>query len=354
MAQRKYTLPRHTNLANQGPRLGAFFIDLAIFVAITLGFLFGCFRFIFAAKINELSSKINEERIKSHLFYKENDEIKYYSVTADNEEFKNGIAYFYTVYIPEIDVNKDDPVELNDGTKVSKKEYFTVAWFNQNILDVEGEGAPFFTYVKIGDADDKSQIAQIKEDVTKENVNKFLQGKWRYANYDLNQLKYFKSLNNEYGFYGSLELVLSALIACSITYIVLPIILKNGSTAGKKAFGLCLADSDGYKIRNYQLLMRIIPLDVALLALLIPIWSSLLVVILVPLILLLVSFALAMSSPKRSSLHDFVAKTIVVNARTSILFTNAIDEETYIAKEDNIPIEIPTESGEEPEIKYEK
>ena len=61
MAQKKYTLPRHTNIAQQGSRIGAFLIDLAIFVAITLGFFFGCFQFVFASKTKPLAANLKED-----------------------------------------------------------------------------------------------------------------------------------------------------------------------------------------------------------------------------------------------------------------------------------------------------
>ena len=60
-----------------------------------------------------------------------------------------------------------------------------------------------------------------------------------------------------------------------------------------------------------------------------------------------------MASPKKSSLHDFTARTIVVNQRTSILFNNSAEEEEYIANEDNIEVNH-EKDGEEPGLKYER
>ena len=60
-----------------------------------------------------------------------------------------------------------------------------------------------------------------------------------------------------------------------------------------------------------------------------------------------------MASPKKSSLHDFTAQTIVVDDKTSIIFDNEAEEEMYLLKEDNMPLSSP-EEGEEPVLKYEK
>ena len=336
MRQRKYTLPRHTNIANQGPRIGAFLIDLAISLAITLTLLFGCFRFVFNFKTKPLYTKIEEERIKSQLFFKsESGALDYYGVESENEPFLNALKSFYLTYIPEA-----NPDVASD---------FTPEWFNANVLKIEGDGKYFFVL----DEDDQHKPGIINTEADKQSVNSFLQKAWLVANATLNKVPSFRQMNNEFTFYNSLEFVLSAIIGFAVAYIVIPICLKNGTTAGKKAFGLCLADSDGYKVRNAQLLMRMMPLTVILLSFLLPLWRSMFVVLIVVLVVFLVSFSLAMASPKKSSLHDFTARTIVVNAKTSILFNNAAEEEEYILKEDNEQIVVEN-TGEEPTLKYEK
>ena len=340
MRERKYTLPRHTNLANQGPRIAAFLIDLSIALAITLGFVFGVFRWVFNGKTKPLEEKIEKQRIDTALFFKDEDgTLNWYSTDSDNKQFVNALAYFYTVYIPEVDSGADEPLKLIDGTTVNRKDYFTVKWFNETILAVEGDGRAYFEYEKVGEEDNKDVLAKIKTDALNENVNSYLQKQWVSANYQLNRLPSFMKINDEYGFYNSLEFVLSALIAISVTYIVFPIIFKNGVTVGKKVLGLGLASSDGYKMRNYQLGLRIIPPAVILLTLLIPMWNSLLTVMIVGSVVLLASFTFVMASPKRCALHDFVARTIVVDLRTSNLFDNGAEEEAFIAKEDGLETE---------------
>ena len=345
MAKRKYTLPRHTNLASQGSRIGAFLIDLAITLAIALGFFFGCFQFVFKFKTAPLEKRIKEERISSALFFEdEKGNLTYYGSTSDNQDFKDALVHFYTVYIPSnYEEGKDD---------------FNAEWVNTNVLKIEGDGRAYFDYVKVGDEVDKTKVgvfkaeALEKDSTTYKNANIFLQDAWVNANYNLNHLPSFRALNNEFTFFYSLGFVISSLIATSIVYIVIPIFLKNGATVGKKVFGLCLADIDGYTIRNPQLLMRVMPVDILILALLIPIWNSMMILFIVILVFFLVSFTLAMASPKRCSLHDFTGRTIVVNAKTSILFSTVADEEAYIAKEDNI--ELDNNEHEEPELKYER
>lgn len=107
-------------------------------------------------------------------------------------------------------------------------------------------------------------------------------------------------------------------------------------------------------MQNRQLAMRVMPVFVVLLALLIPIWTDVVFIFIMFLVMFLVSFALSMSSPKRKSLHDFTAGTIVIDLKGSILFNNELEEEEYILKEDNLFEDKPIVAGEEPELRYEK
>ena len=353
MAHKKYTLPRHTNLAKLGPRIGAFLVDLAISFGLALGFYFGAFQFVFKSRVNEIVGIVTQEKINSKLYDNEDGKVKNWDKDSNDNDIKDGLAYFYTVYIPEVEASSNEPVILTDGTKVDKKDFFTVEWFNKNVLKVETDGAGLFEYVKDGDNVDKNVVANIKSDALHEVVNRYLQEACYVARYDFENLSTIKTISNERGFLISAEFVAASLIATSISYILIPFIIKRGATIGKKIFGLCLADSDGYIIKNWQLFMRAMPLQVVILALLIPIWKEFALLGTTLVIILLVSFGIAMASPKHSALHDFAGRTIVVDAKTSILFENMFEEEKYIAEEDNIELDLPI-SGEEPDLKYEK
>lgn len=335
MRERKYTLPRHTNLASEGPRIGAFLIDLAITLAITLGLFFGCFSFIFKNKTDTLQSQIKDERIASGLFVETDEGLSYCSALNDNQQIIDHLYYFYTVYIPYECKDKDSNVVLSNKKEVTRQEYFTTEWFNKNILRIETDGELLFEYVKNGDLIDFDTLGVMKSTASSDNINSYLRHVIAdLADPALKSQPYYKKINNEYGFYYSLEFVISALIGGAVTYIVFPIVLKNGATVGKKVFGLGLANSDGYKMKNSQLAMRFMPYTVFILALLIPIWKSLSIPFVVLAAVFLVSSSIAMASPKKSSLHDFCARTIVVDTRTSILFDNFAEEEVYLRKEE--------------------
>ena len=345
MRQRKYTLPRHTNLANNGSRNGAFFIDLAICGALIILFVFAMFRPIFKSKVNHYKSIIEEESLASGLYIKneETGGTKRIPGTSEYTVFVEALEKFYFEYMP--------------AKKPEKADTFTMEWFNKEILLVGDETYNCFEYQKTGDEDDPSKLATRIEGASDNLVNKLVQGKYVDAIMDdLNKIPEVEKAGANYMTLSTLQYVVSIFIAGALVYILVPLIMKNGQTIGKKVFGLGLANSDGYKFSNPRLLMRFVPFAVVDISLFFLILVNLYIVMLIVLIIFLVSFALAMSSPKRMSLHDLTAQSIVVDLKTSTLFSTVEEEESYVLREDNLlwEDEKKDEDGEEPELRYEK
>lgn len=354
MVERKYTLPRHTNLAPQGRRSGAFLIDAALSILLTLAFFFLAFEPIFRSKTSEATNALNDERYKSQLFFKnEKGELDSYDSSSSFEEFRDSLYYFYTVYIPEISPDKDDMMELSGGTKVSKSEYYTSQWVSENIFKVN-EKDSFFEYQVVEGQTDKTKPVIMKETSQDIEVNIFLQHVSDEAINDcFNLLPTIKKMINNEQFLYQLIFICSVTPSLLIVYVLMPFILKQGVTVGKKVFGLGLATIDGYKMKDHQILLRFIPMAVLIAALFIPIWNNLFIVLIVFLTIFLSSFAVSMASPKKTAIHDLCARTIVVDIKSSIIFQNEFEEEDYIAKEDNLPLD-DVYRGEEPDISYEK
>ena len=381
MARVKYTLPRHTNLASQGLRITAAVVDFAILIALVLLFYFAGANLILnnSSSIKNIRSQLNSYEFESHLKIKDEQGNLITIPNKDPKDIENALEGFYLRYLPGNPIDDEgvspnaDKEMIVDGKKVTPKEYYTVEYFNKNVLNItqenpDGEQSPsYYTYQK----DDKGNFIYDKVGVRRsERYNPDIGKKVELTDTDflvalqpsyvaayavlINQ-DYYVNLLNQYSFSYQLGLTISILIAGLINYIVLPFFLKNGQTLGKKIFKLGLATYDGYKFSNYQLLLRFVPFLVLDLALLIPMWSSIVLVIMIPIVVLLVSFALMMASPKKAALHDFAARTIVVDLESSMLFANELEEEAYIAKEDGLVNEEKDEDdGEEPELRYER
>lgn len=131
----------------------------------------------------------------------------------------------------------------------------------------------------------------------------------------------------------SLTIVTVALLLSSlVVYFVVPLVLKNGQTIGKKCFSLCLVRNDGVKLNAVQLFTRallgqfavetMIPVYVLFMIF----WNTLdiFAVILVAALALtqLISFCATRS---HSLLHDLMAGTVVVDFASQRIFRTTQD-----------------------------
>ena len=350
MRSRKYTLPRHTNLAKQGSRIGAFLIDVAIGFALTLGFFFGVFNLAFRGITEPCEETLRKEDLNSGLYYADKSgEPQRIPSSKSREDFEKALKYYYFNYLP----GKD----IKDGLEACKdKREVTIEWFNVNILEVKAD-KDVAVYTMDG-KDIKKEFAVPIKDVTQVELNAFIQFKYEDVILsDFNQIKYIKEIGFKQMQFNALAFTLASFIGFSISYVVLPWILKDGQSVGKKVFKIGLSNSDGYKFNNKQLIMRFMPFAVCDLSLILLVRVNIYVVLSIFMIILLVSFALAMASPKRMALHDFTSRSLVVDLQTSLLFEDSGEEEQYLLNEDKILEEgkMPVEyNGEEPELKYEK
>ena len=379
MQNKKYTLPRHTNLASQGLRITAAIVDFAIALALSLVFYFAAANPILRNATSQLANRIDNYQLESHLKIK-NDKGELEIIKSDNpNDYENAIQAFYLRYLTgngldgeAVAPNINTPIE-KDGEKILPKDYYTIRYYNETVLGITQENpdgeqsTSYFTYQKDENGNflkdelairrsqrfdpDRQKIVDLTDtDFLVAYQSIYILAYNKLATQDF----YIKDSNTLY-FYYTAGVSASMLIAGLITYIIIPLFIKNGQSVGKKIFKLGLATYDGYKMQNYQLLLRFVPLLIVILSLLLPIWSTIFMVFIIPVTVLLISFALMMASPKRAALHDFAARTIVIDLDSSIIFNNEIEEENYIAKEDGfLPSQEEDEYGEEPELRYEK
>lgn len=342
MAQKKYTLPRHTNLAKQSTRTSAFLVDLAISILFTIFFVFAIFRPIFKSKINGYNSVINKARLESGL-YIENEKGKVDTLPGalEYEAYFEPLKNFYFNYMN------------SDAIPEADRKVYTVEWFNENVLKIGVQDEyQSFKY----DDDDPSKIGVLIDDSKRDNAKVLLQKQYKVAVLEVfNSISTVSEAGARYMLLSTGIYAISIFISGAISYVVIPWILKDGQTLGKKIFKLGLADADGYRFHNHRLLMRYMPFVVVNASLMFLVAVNLYVVLSIIGVVFLVSFTLAMSSPKKMSLHDFTAQSIVVDLKTSKLFETVEEEESYVLREDHLLDDVmPESNGEEPELKYEK
>ncbi len=359
MVMGKYTLPRHTNLAPIGLRIVSAIVDIAIALAVGLVFLYGVFRFAFSAITEKYQNQIQTFQVESHLWVRDvNGEVN--QVPRGIESYQNAVEGFYLRYMAgnPLEGEAVSPYayrELNvDGKAVMPKDYYTVEFFNREVLgitqeDPEGEvSESYFTYKRDAEGNYlKNEIAIRRSERYDSSVGHKVEitdeaflSNYEYiyvgANYYLTDQSFYQNVSLPYKFVLQSEIALSTFIAGSICYLLMPFIFKNGQTLGKKIFGFGLATYDGYKFHDFQLLLRFVPFFIVTVALLAPIWTSIIMSVGIFVAIFLISFALMMASPKKSALHDFAARTIVIDYKNSVLFENEIEEEAYILNEDGL------------------
>ena len=329
MLNRKRTLPRHTVLAGQGNRIGAFLADFAMMATAFVLLFLGFSKLVFASVTNPLQDQQNLEEYNAGLIVRDGDDYKKIT-TDDYQDYVNSLKYHFLCYMNGENIDDDkEPYRYAEAGK------YTVEWFNKTILEIpenpDNDKNSLFTY----DGGDKTKIGIPKESSNKLEVNSLVKGKYIQVFTEFLDIDFMAKITNKSSLIFTVEFVLSSLISGAIFYIIIPLAMENGQTLGKKMFGLALANKEGYKISNWQIPMRFVPFALTNLVLFIP-FIDMLGILLVALTIFLSSFAFAMASPKRMSLHDLTGGTIVVNKVDSIIFKDVHEEEEYIFKEDGI------------------
>lgn len=110
---------------------------------------------------------------------------------------------------------------------------------------------------------------------------------------------------------------------------IVPIVLKNGQTIGKKVFGIALMRTDGVKLNNMMLFVRTvlgkftIETMIPVLILIMIYFNSIGIVGAVVLaLLLLLQLILIISTRTNSLIHDLLAGTVAVDLASQMIFEN--------------------------------
>lgn len=117
------------------------------------------------------------------------------------------------------------------------------------------------------------------------------------------------------------------LVSMLILHFVIPLILKNGQTVGKKAFSLGVVRQDGVKMNTMQLFVRtllgrftletMIPVYIIIMML----WGTVGIMGPIVLIALIIAQLICVNATRnRSALHDLLAGTVVVDLSCQKVF----------------------------------
>ncbi len=140
----------------------------------------------------------------------------------------------------------------------------------------------------------------------------------------------------------NLSLIMTSLgifLAILALEFVVPLLLGNGQTLGKKIFGICLVRNDGVKINNLQLFTRTvlgkftIETMIPVYILLMVFWNTVDVVLLAVLAILgIAQLVLLAVTYHRTLIHDLLAGTVAVDMASQQIFRSTEDLIEYKKK----------------------
>lgn len=122
-------------------------------------------------------------------------------------------------------------------------------------------------------------------------------------------------------------LSIGTLLSFAVIELLVPLLLKNGQTLGKKIFGIAVMKNNGVKINGVTLFVRTIlgkytiETMIPLLMVIMLLWGS--IGVLGPVIaggLFLVQVILLLSSEGRTPIHDRLANTVTVDINSQMIF----------------------------------
>ncbi len=133
-----------------------------------------------------------------------------------------------------------------------------------------------------------------------------------------------------------LSITLGVLSAFLLMEFLIPVILKNGQTMGKRVFGICVMRTDGVRISPLILLIRTL-LGKFTLETMIPLYMIMMIFFsgigLLGTVIVFGIFTLQIillaTTQNHSAIHDLLAKTVVVDMNSQLIFHTPQDAMEY-------------------------
>ena len=199
-------------------------------------------------------------------------------------------------------------------------------------------------YARIVEQVEKEYVAEygIKEDITYEEFAALTEEeKEIYYACDEARKKDHRLIAS-YQMLSSLQFALpsvSILLGCLITEFAIPLFFKNGQTLGKKAFGLGVIHTNGIRMRTQAHFIRTI-IGKCLIELLVPFWFFMMIwggklhptlgLGMIGLMFLLELFLVINTRVRtRSTIHDLISDTVVVDFCSQMVFETVDDLMAY-------------------------
>ena len=258
----------------------------------------------------------------------------------------NRIYYYYHNYNCNVDIelpsNKEyDPIndhfvspnwdkEINGVLPVN---YYSNDWFSENILNSKSESCLFNFDVS---KENYLESISVKEGISNETVISYLKNQSYEAVKHFYHSDYYEAINQHIKNVQYFIFITPFALSFAIFFILIPMLMKDGETLGKKTMNIAVISMDGYKAKKRQILFREILLFIVIfiLGIVVGIGLTSLAVIAVGVVL---PFIGTLIPKNKRSIFDFAAYTIVIDSIHSVWFRNKEDEARHKQElEDNM------------------
>src|SRR5574344_1970209 len=271
------------------------------------------------SQISSLTKQTNLEPayLLSHLYY-------YYSsfLTGENVELPNPTSSKTYDMVKDHFVSPDY-LDVVADTQLKPVEYYTVKWFNNEILSVSDKGADYF------DNTDENVLATIKEGVDADKAITFLNSLISNAQGDLYYRDYYVKINNTIKWNQAFIIIPPYISVMGILYLLIPMLSKNGETIGKKICHLAVISKDGYSAKKRQILFRFFVFFVEISLSLFAIGVNFTSIATLGVGVFILLMATLISKSHRAP-HDYAALTLEIDAQKSVWFDSPVIEQLRI------------------------
>lgn len=257
--------------------------------------------------------------IRSTTNYDEQYELYEATLLSSNLAVKNENEQL-TVYCYDFKVDKINEYEgilvdfyiAHQGEEDKVKEFYDSKKATTNVFDY----------------DETTNTFTLKENV-EDSASVFYNNEFNKAlNYLYNTNEAYREAHSTISFYMNFEQYFSLVVSATVVFLLMPVIFKNGKTIGKKLFKLSLSKTDNVftPVKFTQVLIRYLAILIIEI-----ICSELLGFI--PVLISIITLTL---TDKHFALHDYIAKTYVINDKAK----DGVEAMASIIKNDVVEAEV--------------
>lgn len=265
--------------------------------------------------------------------------------SVSNNDLIRYLDYYYTVYMAgdasrvelptTMTSTVDDYLSPYAKTPIDGKmpsEIYTARFFNVQIMGLSPEGevnqSLYYDYPIKDEHIDYEGVPVIKADADANNVKKDLRERMYKATKDFFYSDYINSRQSKIKSIQLWSEIPVYVFVIGVFYLLIPMLMKNGETLGKKTLNIGVVSTNGYQVKKKQILFRslVFIVEITFSLFIVGYGLTSFATLGVGCVLMM---AVAVFTKKNQAPHDLAAMTIEIDMKKSVFFENAKEEKKY-------------------------